>query len=231
MYTGPTISTSGLVLYLDAANRKSFINGATTWYDLSKNNNNGMLISGGTFSDTNGGSIVFDGDNDYVELGLITSDNPLSFYNQTQQTLDIWLNSSGTADDFQRVIDKSNGGSSINGWGLYFPNGASKTIYYFVNNTSTSYTLTDYNFGDWVNIVFVRGGSDDGFFINGVKKSSNTLSTSFPSTTTGMRIGTWNHSTGREFGGKISTIKLYNRALSSSEILQNYNATKSRFGL
>jgi len=64
MYTGPNISDDGLVLSLDAANTKSYINGSTTWTDLSRRGNNGTLINGPTFDSTNLGSIVFDGVND-----------------------------------------------------------------------------------------------------------------------------------------------------------------------
>ena len=63
---GPKIVTNGLVLYLDAANKKSYPGSGTTWTDLSGNNNTGTLTNGPTFDSNNGGSIVFDGTNDYV---------------------------------------------------------------------------------------------------------------------------------------------------------------------
>ena len=61
-----SIITNGLVLYLDAANTKSYVSGSTTWNDLSRNNNTGTLINGSTFNSLNGGSIVFDGIDDRV---------------------------------------------------------------------------------------------------------------------------------------------------------------------
>ena len=64
-YYSPKIVTDGLVLALDAANRKSYNSGSTTWYDLSGNNNNGTLYNGPTFNSANSGSIVFDGVDDY----------------------------------------------------------------------------------------------------------------------------------------------------------------------
>jgi len=69
----PKIVTDGLVLYLDAANTKSFISGSTTWNDISKNKNDGTLINGPTFNPNNMGSIVFDGLNDYVNCGKNSS--------------------------------------------------------------------------------------------------------------------------------------------------------------
>ncbi len=72
---GVNIVTNGLVLYLDASNTKSYVSGSTTWSDVSRSGNNGTLINGPTFNSANGGSIVFDGTNDYVDL---TFANPYS---------------------------------------------------------------------------------------------------------------------------------------------------------
>lgn len=67
-YRGPHIVTDGLVLALDAANPTSYPGSGTTWRDLSGNNNSGSLVNGPTFNSVNGGSIVFDGSNDYVNI-------------------------------------------------------------------------------------------------------------------------------------------------------------------
>ena len=67
----PNIITDGLVLYLDAANTKSYPGSGTTWRDLSKSQLNGTLTNGPTFNSSNGGSIVFDGVDDYVNLGNV----------------------------------------------------------------------------------------------------------------------------------------------------------------
>jgi len=69
MYYGPKIVTSGLVLCLDAANKRSYPGTGTTWTDLSGNSNNGTLINGPTFNAGNQGGIVFDGTNDYISIG------------------------------------------------------------------------------------------------------------------------------------------------------------------
>ena len=63
----PKIVTNGLVLALDAANTKSYPGSGTVWSDLTPNGNNGALTNGPTFNSANGGSIVFDGTNDYLQ--------------------------------------------------------------------------------------------------------------------------------------------------------------------
>jgi len=73
IHRGPKIITNGLILCLDAASTKSYPGSGTTWFDRSGNGNNGVLTNGPTFSSTNGGSIVFDGTNDYVQVaGSVT---------------------------------------------------------------------------------------------------------------------------------------------------------------
>ena len=81
----PKIVTDGLVLYMDAANSKSYVSGSTTWNDISRSGNNGTLINGPTFNSSNGGSIVFDGTNDYVNL----SDSDNWFYTGNF-TIEFW---------------------------------------------------------------------------------------------------------------------------------------------
>ena len=68
----PKIVTDGLVLYLDAANTRSYVSGSTVWTDLSRVGNNGLLINGPTFNSLNNGSIVFNGTNQYVDCGVST---------------------------------------------------------------------------------------------------------------------------------------------------------------
>ena len=82
----PKIVTNGLILYLDAANANSFVSGSTIWNDLSRGGYNGVLTNGPTFNSGNGGSIVFDGINDYISIagggGLSGASNG---------TIDIWV--------------------------------------------------------------------------------------------------------------------------------------------
>jgi hypothetical protein len=80
----PSIVTSGLVLCLDAANPKSYPGSGTTWTDLSGNGNNGTLVNGPTYSSVNGGSIVFDGSNDYISTAY-------SIGTVSQQSISCWI--------------------------------------------------------------------------------------------------------------------------------------------
>jgi len=228
---GPSIVTEKLVYAIDAANPDSYVSGSTSLDNQITTQNNGVVTNGVGFDDTNGGSLDFDGADDYIELGSIDSSNPLSLYGQTEFSIDIWLKPDYTGDDYQRVIDKSDGTSGTNGWCITYPRASSKFFYFFIDAVQLL-TYDDVAAdGNWRNFIITRNGSITKLYINSTLVDTETFSKTVTNDTTNMRIGSWNHSTGREYNGKISNIKIYNKELSSTEVLQNYNALKSRFGL
>jgi len=227
MIHGPQpIVTNGLVLALDAANKKSYISGSTTWNDLSGNGNNGTLVNGPTFSSENGGSIVFDGTNDYVTLINNTSS---SF------TLGCWVNTTATS---------LTGGAAYEGNGILWSDvggPGNDFILATINNTAVWFTgdtnnqiagTTIINTGKWVYITAIKNGNTNSkqLYVNTLLEGTTTCSTASLTANPNIRIG-GNTLDSRYFNGKISNVHIYNKALSSSEVLQNYNALKSRFNL
>jgi hypothetical protein len=222
---GPRIVNDGLVLYLDAGNSKSYPGTGTIWNDLSGNNNNGTLTNAPTFSSANKGSIVFDGTNDYVDCGTGLSSSSL--------TISLWVKFNSLSN--QVLITKGN-------WDT---NAASYSITYYNNQIRTDmfesdsiYGTTTYSFvptlNIWYNLIFASNTNNSTWteYINASNvtfTSSNTYRT--------PRSGSYSVNIGRNtngnypFNGNISQVSIYNRALSSSEVSQNYNATKGRFSL
>jgi hypothetical protein len=233
--------TDGLAFYVDAGDTDSYPGSGTTWTDISTNSNNGTLTNGPTFDSGDGGSIVFDGTDDYIELGSIDSSNAISLAGTTGQTWEAWINADGTGDQYQRIFDKSNSGGGTNGHFLslgYDSNDGE--IYCKVNNNTSDmpngvYGENMYTTGSWAHICVTRKNNtaDAGwnFYSNAVVKlSRSSTNLTVPTTTTNAKIGTWS-GTAREWNGKIAIVRLYNRDLSAAEVLQNYNAEKSRYGL
>jgi len=143
---GGNIVTDGLIFYLDAANTKSYVNGSTIWDDLSRGENNGELVNGPTFDTSNGGSIVFDGVDDYVNftsLNPITSNNPF--------TLSSWLNvKTHTTYGISIYIGNASvGGSAYLGYVSIAQNGTNSSIgggFYGVNFGSGILPNTGWHF-------------------------------------------------------------------------------------
>jgi hypothetical protein len=231
----PDIVTDGLVLCLDAGNSASYPGSGTLWTDLSGNSNNGTLTNGPTFSSANKGSIVFDGTNDYI-IGNSTLANGLL----SGLTFSIWVkmnalvsmglcvnfNSAGSQAGFSFLLTAT----SIDI--LYFTNGAN-----YIGRTATITPNTNI----WYNITATWNGviNNNGFSIY-LYNSKVDNSNSSGGTVSSVINGGANFEIGREryfagptnyLNGNITQVSIYNRPLSVSEISQNYNATKGRFGL
>ena len=247
MFTGPNIITDGLVLYLDAANTKSYPGSGTTWSDLSGNGNNGTLVNGPTFNSTNGGSIVFDGVNDYAVIN-----SPLSYLLPSSTEVLFSVNNFTTNNTVIGGYDQgydNNFSSAI--IGMIFITNSSKKIVSSVITTTQIYrtvtsttTLTE---GKYYHVILNKDTVNGllQLYVNGVLESSITFDTA--SYAQWPTLGNFRGSnvirlsdtlssnsifnTTKYLNGRIPIFKLYNRILSASEILQNYNATKGRFNL
>jgi len=227
MYYGPKIVTSGLVLCLDAANKRSYPGTGTTWTDLSGNSNNFSLINGPTFSNTNLGNIVFDGTDDYLLISSLVWDYNVNF------TIQFWFNTN------------SLGGA--NGYGLFFngSTGANTNRVQIAGNSDGSIYLNTVGssvgdafvsaaglvtVGKWFNFAAVRNSGVITTYLNGTSVASGNVNYSV-SQQSNLYVGFVRSSGALWYlNGRMSSILINNRVLTASEILQNYNATKSRFG-
>ena len=226
----PKIITEGLVLYLDAANTRSYPGTGTTWSDLSRSGNNGSLINGPTFNSANGGSIVFDGTNDNVQLGAASK-----YISGNKITVSTWVKTN-VVNDYRKIFVTVNQGTqTING--IYFslgPNnegGVNYGTYFGVKTTTFAAAIWPNNISitSFTNLVGTYDGTNIFLYVNGVlvaqQAQTGNIGTAGIARISGYDTGTeiWN--------GNIANVSIYNRALSATEIRQNYNATKTRFGL
>jgi hypothetical protein len=212
----PKIVTDGLVFAVDAANTKSYPGSGTTWKDLSGNGNDGTLTNGPTFNSGNGGSIVFDGTNEHIVL-----------------------DSTITLNDFTAtaVYDVS----SLNtGWAMFFGSNDSDN-FISIGNSGTILRVQDVNslnsdlsYSSTLNeltfLQVIQSGNTNTWYINGQNVGTSTNGsyggmeiTHMVYYQNGSSLGIWS--------GNYYMASIYNRALSVSEITQNYNALKGRFNL
>jgi hypothetical protein len=231
IYDNPKIVTNGLVLCLDAANRKSYPGSGTVWTDLSGLGNNGTLTNGPTFNANNAGSIVFDGTNDYVEAAQIEPSNV---------TLSCWFKATGAPSN-----NDTTGGGLITSspergidYGMFY-SWSNQRIVAIVESLIVFTATADNSVlqNNIYNAVSVFDGSTLSIYINGTLSVQNARVVTITYPTSGNRncqIGRWGDSVGdfkRYFNGNIYTASIYNRALSAAEVAQNFNATRKRFGI
>jgi hypothetical protein len=226
-FLGPSIVHDiSLVAEYDAADKNSYVSGSTSWYDLSGNNNTGVLTNNPTYSGSNGGYIAFNGSNSCIvinsnalilstvaytkmtwfyttNLGL--SNNLIAGGNSTQHTF--WLFSG----------NKLNSGH----------NGSWNTVVGATTLSTNTWYHAAVTFNTTTGWVLYLNGQQDGS-----NASTTTFLTTGGGTATGGEILLGCYSTGvNAFGGGMSCAQVYNRLLTATEILNNYNTQKARFGL
>jgi hypothetical protein len=227
-FGGPDIVTNGLVLALDATNPLSYPGSGNDWYDTSGNNNNATLVNGPTFDSSNGGSIFTDGTNDYISS---------SYFGNTADsfTFSVWFkNDNYSESKFPLVRGRD---ASGNGWSLYtiiYTNGISESAVVTTSAGSTQFTATGTStlaLNTWYYLTGVwTAGVSIKHYVNGIlEATTNTSSTNLRTSTDGWVMGSIN--TTNFTSGYNAVAQIYNRVLSATEIAQNYNATKARFGL
>ena len=226
--TGPNIVTDGLIFSVDAANKKSYPGSGTAWNDLSGNGVNATLVNGPAFSSDNLGIIDFDGSNDYTQL---QSDGTGTFNNQIF-SLGMWFKVDSLAS-YNVLFSYDYTAHSAPHYATHLRLETSGAIRFHWNNGANRSMFTDAGVivaDTWYNIYITFKSGKQQLFINGTVIHSTTLPDTITFYNQEVWIGRSNFSSGYT-NGKITLFSYYNRELSAAEILQNYNATKGRFGL
>ena len=216
------IVTDGLVLNLDAANRKSFVSGSTSWYDLSGGRNTGTLNGGVTYGSDNTGNLIFNGSSGYVGgsgVNLIT-----------QGTLIAWFKTSSSQNN-RYIIGMPWVSAGSNGFELAL---TTTTFRGSIVTTTTGYIEINhtipYNNNIWHMGALTYDSTKSILYYDGIATSAGTNQTgTLRQTANGeYNIGRFG-SFGGYYTGNIANVQIYNRSLSATEILQNYNALKNRY--
>jgi hypothetical protein len=199
------------------------------WADRSGTGNNGELVNGPTYNSSNGGSIVFDGVNEYVNISTFTN-KPL-----TQITCESWIYPnkpsiggtirggaiSSTNSMYIGIIDSVDGGNTF---AMHWANQTTNSRVYNWNGNIPN--------NQWSFLIGTYDGTTMKAYLNGIQIWSEAQTGTIPDAT--YVVGTYGPALTdgvHNFQGRISGAKIYNRALTTAEILQNYNATKGRYGL
>ena len=214
----PLIVTDGLVVYLDAGNTRSYTGSGNTAYDLSGSGNTSALTNGPTFNSSNLGTFVLDGSNDYI---LVNSQANILSKTAYTKIAYIYISNFSTSNNIisggfsgQHAFwmfgtDKLNAGH----------NGAWNTVV-----GATSLSLNTWYFA----AVTYSDSTGWKLYLNGREDGTSATTTTFNGN---QEIVIGAYSSGNNFTGRIASVQVYNRVLSASEIVQNYNATKRRYGL
>ena len=221
----PSIVTSGLVLCVDAGNPRSYSGSGTAWNDAISSGYNFTLTNGPVYSSSNLGYFTFDGVNDFA-----SASNNTALDTQTP-TVEVWIKTNATSQNgfwFEK--------GSVNTQYSLFQEGASIVWRQYMSSSSTlvsQYTTTSsyISTSNWAHIVGTYTSGSRITYINGVAVTSDSQTGTINTNTSGMYIGAYGTGTGYFYNGALSICRVYNRVLSATEILQNFNALRGRYGI
>ena len=211
---GPIEATDGLVFQLDAGNTRSYSGSGLTANGL-VGGIGGTLVNGVGFTSSNNGSFIFDGTNDYINFGNSSE------VQQSSGTLSVWVKTSGPGESYRGIIAKRLA------YGLFFLNSVLVAYDWGADAArSTGINIAD---NTWKNVVLTyQSGVSNGtiIYLNGVSVLTNTIT--IVNQTSNMFGGSEANSN-QHASCQISSFNIYNRALTATEIFQNYHATKGRY--
>ena len=234
-FYNPKIVTDGLVLCLDAANPKSYPGSGTTWNDLSVNKYSATIRNSPIFSNN---EFLFDGTNEYVELSSPSrrfSWAPAGSTGYRILTIEVWVK---TSDTTGFIVSKPWNGSGVYNYMI------TPTTLQTVVATYQSASFTSIADGTWKHVVAILNETQKALYVNGklhlaftnhneVSDTPNSGDASVPLSVMTLYPygdGVWNQPT-HAINGSMSNFRMYGRQLSESEILQNFNAMRGRFGI
>ena len=219
---GPQIVTSGLVINLNAADLNSYPGSGTTWKDLSGNGNNGNLLNGPGFSTVNGGVIVFDGTDDYLKLDYLTG--YLNNASAVSFSIGVWVK-------FTSLVSRSGLWGKNDAIEFGPINTADITLWSANSSTSISYSISNSTLLNYNYILLTNSTSGATLYVNGISVASGPAVSGTSGYDFTVMTGAFDPPGSSYSGGYVPSFTAYNRVLSSSEVLQNYNVLKTRFGL
>ena len=211
-------ASASLIRSYDVSNMLSYPGSGTTLADVSGNAVDGTLVNGVGYNNSNGGSLVFDGNDDYVSFssGFSSTDN---------LTYEAWVNPSNLSSS--GVI--LNHDSWSNGYVHFQFMG--NLLQFALNGESDKYSTFSFNTNTWYQVaaVYSKSAKTISFYVNGSLTNTENYSNPPAVTNTNLKMGAWDGS--RFFAGKIGLVRIYNSALGASDIQTNFNGSKTRFGL
>ena len=222
----PSIVTNGLVVNLDAGNTASYPGSGTTWTDLSGNNNNGTLVNGVGFSSTNGGVLTFDGINDYLNL-------PTTGFASSSFSAELLAKFNANGGYVWVIADASGGNPELR---MSVGSGLNVRLYdsskYLVNTDA----VAPITLSNWYDIGITITNNDYRIYVNGVLAAAFTGTVYDGGVAATHTLGTYVlYGTTPGYGGyvnmSLASYKYYNRVLSASEIQQNFNVLRVRYGI
>jgi hypothetical protein len=217
----PVYNTNGLVLNLDAGNANSYPGTGTTWFDLASGNN-GTLVNGPTYDTANGGGLILNGSNKYISSFNNTN---LNFTSSDKFTISCFFKATSTSSYLGLVVSGNTSGEW--NYGIWVTNGKLQVGTHNNNRVGNSTIVT----GQIYQATLTYSNNTMKVYLNGLNDGTFTSISLFNGLNQQLSIGRKGANPEWYFPGTVYNVQIYNRELSETEVLQNFNNTRGRFGL
>ena len=225
---------NGLVINLDAGNANSYPGTGTTWFDLASGNN-GTLVNGPTYDTTNGGSLYFDGTNKYTDISY----TKINITNKLTISSWVYFLSQPSTTGNPNIVDKWDWPNNKRSFHIGTENGYLATSISYDGLFDNRIVCSDNSsivLNQWINITMTYDGRTLKLYKNGSLIQSSSFSQDrniFSDITTNIFLGRSRGTEGssRHLNARISGVQIYSNSLTATEILNNFNSTRGRFGL
>lgn len=211
---GRSIVTSGLIFHVDASLSQSYPGSGTTWTDLSSSASNATLINGATFNSAYGGSLVFSGSANYA-----TSASNTGITGTAARTLCAWVYP--TASPTNTTVIRIGSGANSQLYELQY-DATNITGHFWGTGWALSSAHGKSILNTWTHLVMAYNGTTVSHYVDGVFKGSGNFALGTTNSVVTLSLAAYGPHF--DFAGRMATSSLYNRGLTSEEILQNYNA-------
>lgn len=228
----PIVNTD-LIWHIDPTNLDSYPGSGSTIYDLA-GSKNGTFV-GNTYVDASK-HIRLDGASDYISFGTIATTDALSFIG-TSYTVGMWWYYVGTGDAYPHAFSMWRGAGSNADGIIHAIERSSRRVFIQHSNVSATYTvtaspnLTVFNTWEYWTFRYDYSANAGKIYKNGIEFASSTGMNTITNTNKTLNLGASVYDTFSDFNGRLGSYHGYNRALTESEIRQNYKATKASYGL
>jgi hypothetical protein len=228
------IVTASLDLYLDASETGSYPGTGTTWYDISGNGNDATIYQGATFNTGSGGYFFFDDVNDYV-----STNGNIGISGDASVTLSLWLRTTVSGVAWNNALTFGNPYVARAGMAIFVSpaaGGAGSIGAGFFMGVIAPTAAGVLSNQTWHHVTFTKeagaiNSSTTKIYVDGVSKTLNFAAASGTPNFTDTPVYLGKDTANQMFGGDIGSGFVYTKALSAAEVLQNFNATRSRFGV
>jgi len=218
------VYNNGLVLNLDAGNATSYPGTGTSWFDLASGNN-GTLVNGVTYDNTNSGGLTLNGSNQYINISSLNNTN-LNFTTSDKFTISCYFKATSTPSTFLGLVVSGNTSGEWN-YGIWVTNGKIQVGTHNDGRYGNSTIVA----GQIYQVTLTYSNNTMIIYLNGVNDGTFTSVSLFNGLNQQLVIGRKGANAGWYFPGTIYNVQIYNRSLSATEILNNFNSSRGRFGL